>query len=69
MVPLGERTISGAVSTVRLEDFPNALSPNITPCRFLRGNVSGVNVECRIHWGLHGFLVRGQNSIKEITIR
>ncbi|MCM4172316.1 SusC/RagA family TonB-linked outer membrane protein [Arenibacter sp. TNZ] len=58
------KDISGAVSTVRLEDSPIALSPNTNALQVLRGNVSGVNVGVQNSPGTTpGILVRGQNSI------
>ncbi len=58
------KDISGAVSTVRLEDSPIALSPNTNALQALRGNVSGVNVGVQNSPGTTpSILVRGQNSI------
>ena len=58
------KDISGAVSTIRLEDSPIALSPNTNALQVLRGNVSGVNVGAQNSPGTTpSILVRGQNSI------
>lgn len=58
------KDISGAVSTVRLEDSPIALSPNTNALQVLRGNVSGVNVGVQNSPGTTpDILVRGENSI------
>ncbi|WP_339710621.1 TonB-dependent receptor [uncultured Kriegella sp.] len=58
------KDISGAVSTVRLEDSPIALSPNTNALQALRGNVSGVNVGVQNSPGTTpSIMVRGRNSI------
>lgn len=58
------KDISGAVSTVRLEDSPIALSPNTNALQALKGNVSGVNIGVQNSPGTTpSILVRGQNSI------
>lgn len=58
------RDISGAVSTVRLEDSPVALSPNTNPLQSLRGAVAGLNIGAQNSPGsTPSILVRGQNSI------
>ena len=58
------KDISGAVSTIRLEDSPIDLSPNTNALQVLRGNVSGVNVGAQNSPGTTpSILVRGQNSI------
>lgn len=58
------KDISGAVSTVDLEDSPIALSANTNALQVLKGNVSGVNVGVQNSPGTTpDILVRGQNSI------
>ena len=58
------RDISGAVSTVKLEDSPVANSPNTSPLQALKGNVAGVNISEQNSPGqTPAILVRGQNSI------
>jgi TonB-linked SusC/RagA family outer membrane protein len=58
------KDISGAVSTVRLEDSPIANSPNTSPLQSLKGGVAGVNIgEQNSPGQTPGILVRGQNSI------
>lgn len=58
------KDISGAVSTVRLEDSPIANSPNTSPLQALKGGVAGVNIGEQTSPGqTPSILVRGQNSI------
>ena len=58
------KDISGAVSTVRLEDSPVALSPNTNALQSLQGSVAGVNVGAQNSPGVTpSIIVRGQNSI------
>jgi TonB-linked SusC/RagA family outer membrane protein len=58
------KDISGAVSTVRLEDSPIALSPNTSILQSLKGGVAGVNIGVQNSpGGTPEILVRGQNSI------
>lgn len=58
------RDISGAVSTLRLEDSPLALSPSTNPLQALRGGVAGVNIGAQNSPGTTpSIVVRGQNSI------
>lgn len=58
------RDISGAVSTVRLEDSPIANSPNTNPLQSLKGGVAGVNIgEQNSPGQTPNIIVRGQNSI------
>lgn len=58
------RDISGAVSTVRLEDSPVSLSPNTNPLQSLQGGVAGVNIEAQNSVGTTpDIIIRGQNSI------
>jgi len=58
------RDISGAVSTVRLEDSPIANSPNTSPLQSLKGGVAGVNIgEQNSPGQTPSILVRGRNSI------
>lgn len=58
------KDISGAVSTVRLEDSPVSLSPKTNALQFLQGNVAGVNIGTSNSPGeTPDILVRGQNSI------
>ena len=58
------RDISGAVSTVKLEDSPVANAPNTNALQTLKGNVAGVNISEQNSPGqTPNILVRGQNSI------
>jgi hypothetical protein len=58
------KDISGAVSTVRLEDSPVSLSPKTNALQSLQGNVAGVNIGASNSPGeTPDILVRGQNSI------
>ncbi|MDO6605198.1 SusC/RagA family TonB-linked outer membrane protein [Arenibacter palladensis] len=58
------KDISGAVTTVRLEDSPIALSSNTNALQALKGTASGVNIGVQNSPGTApGILVRGQNSI------
>ncbi len=58
------KDISGAVSTVKLEDTPVALSAKTNILQSLRGGVTGVNIGTQNNVGeTPEILVRGQNSI------
>ncbi len=58
------KDISGAVSTIRLEDSPVANSSNTSPLQSLKGGVAGVNIgEQNSPGQTPGIIVRGQNSI------
>lgn len=58
------KDISGAVSTIKLEDSPVANAPNTNALQTLKGNVAGVNIGAQNSPGqTPNILVRGQNSI------
>ena len=58
------KDISGAVSSVKLEDSPAALAPNSNILQVLQGSVAGLNVGVQTSPGTNpSVLIRGQNSI------
>ena len=58
------KDISGAVSTIRLEDSNVALSPTTNALQSLQGTIAGVNVGTQNSPGTTpDILIRGQNSI------
>lgn len=60
------REFTGSVSSVKLENSPAALMPNLNVLESLKGNVSGLNVGATAGVGSDPeMLIRGQNSINE----
>lgn len=58
------KDISGAVSTVRLEDSPVSNSPNTSALQALKGSVAGLNIgESNSAGQTPSISIRGQNSI------
>ncbi|MDR3061560.1 MAG: TonB-dependent receptor [Dysgonamonadaceae bacterium] len=58
------KDFTGSVSSVKLENSPVALSPNLNVLESLKGNVSGLNVGATNKAGEGpNILIRGQNSI------
>lgn len=55
---------TGSVSSVKLEDSPVSLLPNLNALESLKGNVSGLNIGAtNTAGGQPSMLIRGQNSI------
>ncbi|WP_299436176.1 TonB-dependent receptor [uncultured Maribacter sp.] len=58
------KDISGAVSSIKLEDSPTALAPNSNILQALQGSIAGINVGVQTSPGTNpSILVRGRNSI------
>lgn len=58
------KDFTGSVSSVKLENSPVALAPNLNALESLKGNVSGLNVGASNSAGANPSLqIRGQNSI------
>ena len=55
---------TGSVSSVKMEDSPVALAPNLNALESLKGNVSGLNIGAtNSAGGEPSMIIRGQNSI------
>lgn len=59
---------SGSVSSVKMENSPVSLLPNLNALESLKGNVSGLNIGAtNTAGGEPSILIRGQNSLKGET--
>ncbi len=60
-----KKDLTGSVSSVRLEDSPMAIVPNVNPMQALQGTTPGLNIGQVTGAGSSpSLLIRGQNSLK-----